>query len=629
MKKILLVLVISLQSFFIAQAQCPGCIINTACSDATPGTRLPNLCPSTMPSGTVGMPYSEDLTIWLPQTFTYSGIAITILHVDVTSVSSLPAGLNLETSLGPVPVSFDVTSDMRLCAKVCGTPTVPGTRTIQLNVTVLVSTPLGNQTQNQSFPVPITINAPAGGNASFAFNASSGCDSLIDSFRALLTNDPYPVNYRWDLDNDGTIDDTTKTPPPVIFNTPGEHYVRLVTEFLNYRVSRISVNDINAAPWYWHEFCGDGTGVTIFGIPLYTQVSDADLTVQLTDGTNVYNGSEQTDQDAPNWNPGIPYNPTPGIINLSFHEVDPGICGSGQNGGVATITFTGARTYNFSTIGGDGTISGRVTIETYVESSIETIDTITVYVSPTAPILNSNKDSFCSIDSVQLFVASPTAGMTIEWYKDSALIAGASDSTLWVKEGGNYTVRISTPQGCSALSATRTIYKFNSPPGLLSIIQIPGRKLVNSNFPGAGFSIRWFLNGILIPGANTQIIDAVGDGNYTCEVYNSNYALCSTISGNYAFSSVGIDNSVQQLSNLSVFPNPSDGTFTLSFNVYDNSEYQIQITDMLGNIVEQSTEKSTSQEIKKTYHLNNLSSGMYLLHIQSNNNSIQKRIIIK
>lgn len=629
MKKILLALLITTQSLFIAQAQCPGCIINTACSDATPGTRLPNLCPSTLPNGTVGMPYSEDLTIWLPQTFTYSGINITILHVDVTSVSNLPAGLTLETSLGPVPVSFNVTGDMRVCAKVCGTPTVPGTRTVQLNVTVLVSTPIGNQTQNQSFPVPITINAPAGGNASFAFNAATGCDSLTDTFNALLSNAPYPVNYRWDFGNDGSIDDTTQNPPAVFYNTPGEHYVRLVTEFLNYKITEVAVNDINNAPWYWHEFCGDGTGVSLFGIPLYTQVSDADLTLQLTDGTNVYNGPERTDQDAPVWNPNLAFNPTPGVITLSFHEVDPGICGSGQNGGIATITFTGARTYNFSTIGGDGTISGRVKVETFVESSIETIDTIIVYSSPDTPALTSSVDSFCSGDSVNLYIANPVNGYTIEWFKDGAIMSGIIDTSIWVKDEGIYSVKVSSPEGCSSVSADKHIYKFNSPPGGLAVIQIPGRKIVNSNFPGAGFTIRWYVNGLLIPGANTQIVDALIDGTYTCEVFNTDFPLCSRMSNGYAFSSVGIDNTVQELNNLLIYPNPSNGSFTLTFDVFDSENYTIKVTDMLGNIIDQSKETAINNKITKLYNLNNLSSGMYLLHIESINSSIQKRIIIK
>jgi hypothetical protein len=630
MKKTILALIIAIGFLQSSYAQCSGCIINTACTDATPGTRLPNLCPSTLPSGTVGMPYSEDITIWLPQTFTYSGIAITILNVTVTSVSSLPAGLSLETSLGPIPVSFPVTSDMRLCAKICGTPTVPGSRTVQLNVTVEVSTPIGNQTQNQSFPLPITINAPAGGNASFSFNAASGCDSIIDTFRALLTNAPYPVNYRWDFDNDGTIDDSVQNPAPIVFNTPGEHYVRLVTEFLNYRVTQIAVNNLNDATWYWHQFCGDGTGVTIFGIPLYTQVSDADMIVQMTDGTNVYNGPEISDNDAPVWNITQPFIPTPGVLNLSFQEVDPGICGGNENGGVATITFIDApRTYNFATIGGEGTVSGRVRIETYVESTIETIDTIIIYSSPSSPILEATKDSFCSTDSTLLYISSPTAGYSIEWYKDSALIIDANDSSLWVKEQGTYWVRISTPEGCFAWSAVKKVYRFETPPSFLNVVQIPGRQLVNSNFPGAGYTIQWFKDGVVLPGANTQIINTNGDGNYSCTVYNNDFPLCNTSSAGFAFSTVGIDNSVQQIGNLSIYPNPSNGTFTLSFDAIDSEMYNLSITDMIGNSISNTTEYATNGKINKVYQLNHLSSGLYLLNIQSNNNSIQKRIVIK
>lgn len=609
-------------------AQCPGCIINTACTDATPGTRLPNLCPSTLPNGTVGVAYSEDITIWLPQTFTYSGIDITLLNVSVTSVTNLPAGLSLETSMGPVPLSFSVTGDMRLCARICGTPTVPGTKTIQLNVTVLVNTPIGTQSQNQSFPIPITINAPAGGNASFSFNAAFGCDSLTDTFHALLSNPPYPVNYRWDFGNDGTIDDTTQNPAPVFYNTPGEHYVKLTTEFLNYRITEVAVNNLNDAPWYWQQFCGDGTGFTLFGIPLYTQVSDADLAFQLTDGTNVYNGGEITDNDAPVWTFASPFNPVPGVINISFREVDPGICGGDENGGVATITFINApRTYNFSTIGGEGTISGRLKIETYVESVIETIDTIIIYSSPAVPVLTANKDSFCSNDSVLLYVATPVDGNSIEWFKDSTSLIGITDSAIWVKDPGAYRVTLTNSNGCSSTSASKYIYKFSSPPTNLIVIQIPGRKIVNSNFPGAGFTIQWYLDGNPISGVTSYILDATADGVYTCTVYNTDYAACAVSSAPYNFSSVGINDNTIGISNIKVFPNPAQDVVSIAFDMYESQDVKIQMTDMVGKLVYEFNQSDTETHFEKTIPIHSLSQGVYALQVHVGNQTIQKRII--
>ena len=57
--------------------------------------------------------------------------------------------------------------------------------------------------------------------------------------------------------------------------------------------------------------------------------------------------------------------------------------------------------------------------------------------------------------------------------------------------------------------------------------------------------------------------------------------------------------------------------------------YNLSITDMIGNSISNTTEYATNGKINKVYQLNHLSSGLYLLNIQSNNNSIQKRIVIK
>ena len=622
-----LLLICLVFSLFVGNAQCPGCLINASCSDATPGTRLPNVCPSVLPDGTLGVAYSEDITIWLPQTFTYSGIDVTILNVDVLSATSMPAGLGLETSLGPIPVSFAVTSDMRLCAKICGIPTVPGTRTIQLNVSVTVRTPLGVQTQAQSFPIPITINPPLGGNASFSYGTKFACDSTIDSFYGLLENAPYPVSYVWDFGNDGIIDDSVRSPLPINYNVPGEYYVKLTTNFLNYRITRVAVNNIAGASWYWHEFCGDGTGFTLFGIPLYTQTSDADFSMTLTDGTNVYNGSEVSNDDSPTWDFSTPYNPIPGVINLSFTESD-GICGS-QSGGVSTTSIPGAGVFNFITLGGAGTLTGKITVESYIESSIETIDTIFIYASPATPSIISNVDTFCSNDSVNIYFNTATTGLTIEWFKDSFLDVSLVDSSIWVRGNGTYYGVVTNSSGCRSFTELKRVVQIASPPAIISVIQLADRKLVNTNYPGAGFTLQWYKDGVLLPGENGVMLTTVGDGNYTLEVYNTQFPACKNESAPFAFSSVGLQVMNYTLLAPTIFPNPSNGNFTLKLTSNLLQDIHCSIYDLMGNLADQRWFKQRSGELIEEINLLNFAPGVYVMKIEATNNAYQIKLIIK
>jgi len=78
---------------------------------------------------------------------------------------------------------------------------------------------------------------------------------------------------------------------------------------------------------------------------------------------------------------------------------------------------------------------------------------------------------------------------------------------------------------------------------------------------------------------------------------------------------------------ITVFPNPNNGTFTISANLTAQQHVRISVTNMLGQeiaVVHDGVLGQNSLQVD----LSNQASGVYLLNIVSGNQTITKRIVI-
>jgi len=135
-------------------AQCtpdPGCV-----DLLNPG----EICPENLPDGTVGVPYSQVVTVIPPATGTVGGQTINVLKIKLKSVANLPNGLSYQCS--PANCEFAVTSPFtRYCILISGTPTTAGSYPLSITVTPYISvfgvpTPVTDQVDDTS--LAITIN---------------------------------------------------------------------------------------------------------------------------------------------------------------------------------------------------------------------------------------------------------------------------------------------------------------------------------------------------------------------------------------------------------------------------------------------------------------------------------------
>ena len=84
-----------------------------------------------------------------------------------------------------------------------------------------------------------------------------------------------------------------------------------------------------------------------------------------------------------------------------------------------------------------------------------------------------------------------------------------------------------------------------------------------------------------------------------------------------------------QLTNISVYPNPSRGEFNISFDLERRQDVNLSITNYLGKVVFTEELKDQEGQYNKTIDLGNKANGIYMLNITTNNQNINHKIIIQ
>ncbi len=80
---------------------------------------------------------------------------------------------------------------------------------------------------------------------------------------------------------------------------------------------------------------------------------------------------------------------------------------------------------------------------------------------------------------------------------------------------------------------------------------------------------------------------------------------------------------------FNVFPNPSNGVFTLKFDQKNKAKTAIEITDLQGKVVFEEDLGKVSGDINKKIDISNHGKGVYLINLISGKNKASKRVIVK
>lgn len=618
MKKNLLATFFSF-TFFLnnISAQCPSCVIDWGCP-----ANFPNggICQAILPQGTVGVPYDQDVSFYMPSQFVDGGTGYTIIlnQITITGISGLPFGFNWEcdqsiNACNYYPTSNPPTTEMG-CVKFCGTPIgLPGVYDITVYIVANVHVVDLNidLIQNETYLTQVEILPNASGNPYYSFSPPTGCDSLTVTFEALVDGAPNPTSYIWDFDNGQTS--SLKNPPAQDYNSPGEYLVSLNTTINHYTVQDVNLISSN------NNWCGD---VEEPDYPIFGCTASPDIIFTLFDFNSnvIYTSSEMTDQNPPLTWSGVNVELSEPGVTIFFQDID--VISQNDDLGTFVININGVGSYPFSGAGGT---SGNIIIGTVPYQSYDVVDTVIVYASPTVPIISNltDADSICIGDTITLLAS--TDGEFFQWYNDTTIIFGATDSLLQVTQTGNYWVIVNNEHGCFSSSAEKFIKVFNMPPPPSWFFNTGNHQLLCTN-PGTN-DVQWWLNGSPLVGDTGYYYSVTQDGYY--QVQLTNVIGCTSISDSFQIlvSSNGAE-LVHPIAAAEIYPNPSDGNFSVQIELPVEQNITIDIIDNLGKLILNEDEGIQLGTFTKTISLNEFSDGVYFLIIKSDLDKMIKRIII-
>ncbi|MEQ9404883.1 MAG: S8 family serine peptidase [Cyclobacteriaceae bacterium] len=248
---------------------------------------------------------------------------------------------------------------------------------------------------------------------------------------------------------------------------------------------------------------------------------------------------------------------------------------------------------------------------------------------PAVPEFSASVDVTC-IDSPVIYTNESTGNFSaIEWdfgaNATPATADGIGPHEVSYSAAGDYTVKL-TLEGIGDGTHVEEKVDFitvNSPETPIissSEVSTTAYELSSS----AGESYQWYLNGFPIAGATAQAYEATVNGVYAVEVLNN---ACVGVSENFVLDLIL---SVEDLldAGIKIYPNPvKNGKLTINFQTSLIEEIEISIYDLSGAKVK--TGPSTRLDKNITFDVSKIESGVYILHLKSEEREYHHRIIIE
>lgn len=575
MKKQLLIIAFMLSGF----GMFGQCVIDTSIHTV-------GIFPDTLPAGTVGVPYSTDITFFMPtDTGSYQFLNFQILTV------TLPVGLNWVCSNFSNGCNYNPQVDQYGCANISGTPLLAGFYPIDVTVLADLNIATGIPV---TFQVYIQIN-PAVSNTSntgFSMAGYNGCSPITVNF---VNNNPGLDGYFWDFGNSNQT--TAENPVPQVYNQPGDYVVHYeaysdTNTYHFYTLTSIDITSIQNSASVW--------GYPIDGNPdLFVIVKE--------NGNPVYQSGYFTDQfPLVGWN-GLSINMNPAnTYVLEVWDEDDFEFGFGADDyiGNHTMSLNGCTgcAANISVV--NYNVTHTVVSPT---PAIITDDTVHVYGYPGIPnVYYDSLNHVLHTDSIQY---------SLQWYLNGSPQLGQNAGTDTVLISGDYFVIAVNAFGCTSFSDTVTaIYCDTTWHPHVTMPTLTTLSTIDTT----GNTMQWYLNGNPIPGETADAVTTSTNGVYTVAVTNS--FGCTFFSW-----PVTIDVGIGELNSFapSLFPNPANESVTVRWNNAGETSV-IEIKDISGRAIKSISSTGNSERIS----VSDLPEGIYFVVISCNGQSGVARLAV-
>jgi hypothetical protein len=260
----------------------------------------------------------------------------------------------------------------------------------------------------------------------------------------------------------------------------------------------------------------------------------------------------------------------------------------------STLTESACETYTWAENGMTYTTSGQYTV--------------------TIPGANA-----CGSDSVvilDLTINTPDA--VTETVSECATYTWSADGMTYTTTG-TYTATLPNMFGCdSVITLDLTI-------GALDNTTTTASNTITANQANAAYQWIDCGNGnAVINGETNQAYTATANGDFAVIITSGtcvDTSACVTISG------IGLEENVLA-NNVEVYPNPSNGNFTVMVEGITSDKLTVSLTDALGKEIMTEEVTNVTENVEVPVQMNGLNEGMYFVKISSNGQSTTRRVII-
>ncbi len=316
---------------------------------------------------------------------------------------------------------------------------------------------------------------------------------------------------------------------------------------------------------------------------------------------------------------------TPGTISGTTT-----IC-SGSSNTYSITAVAGATSYTWTLPGG---WTGTSTTNSIITTASATSGNISVTATNACGTSAASSTTTVTVNALPVVSLGPNiiqcggtamldAGNTGSIYLWSDL---STSQTLTVSTSGTYIVVVTNVNGC--MGSDSAVVTINSNPTVTAsassvVVCVDDASVTLLGIPTGGV---WSGPGVSGSNFNPSI---AGVGAQTASYSYTDANGCSNI----ATVNVQVNACVGFVENIlangvSVYPNPNNGSFTLSVNA-NVADLTIKITDMQGRVVYASVENNVNAGFVKQISLDTQSSGMYLMHIIANGEQRTEKIAVQ
>lgn len=255
------------------------------------------------------------------------------------------------------------------------------------------------------------------------------------------------------------------------------------------------------------------------------------------------------------------------------------------------------------------------------ETTTSTGITATVYPISTINFIY-NLDVCGGNIAATVFISNP-AGADYTWTNSNTAIGLVAGGT-----GNVPSFNANNTTGNPIIATITVIPSINNCPGITStytvtvnptpVITQTGTTLTSSS----ASTYQWYLNGQPVQGATNQSYTATQNGDYMVIVDGG---TCPSAESTVSTSGiVKINNEYF----FTVYPNPNDGTFFVSFDIPEKNTYTLKIENIVGALIYQEILNDFEGKFTKQMNFEGFGKGVYLITLTSIGSKIAKKVMI-